>query len=101
MCIALESANRLSLLSLPIILVIIFLLAILFSRKIRRAVLPLHKAIVAYGAGRRVEVNMDTLPIEFRQVTDSFTHLLDRLEQVSAEKQAAKDVYKRQVITIC
>lgn len=86
---ALESANRLALLSLPIILVVIFLLAILFSRKIRRAILPLHNAIVAYGAGRRVEVNTDALPIEFRQVTDSFTHLLDRLEQVSAEKQAA------------
>lgn len=86
---ALESANRLALLSLPIILVVILLLAVLFSRKIRRAILPLHKAIIAYGAGRRVEVNLDALPIEFRQVTDSFTHLLDRLEQVSAEKQAA------------
>ena len=92
---ALESANRLSLLSLPIILVLIVLLAILFSRKIRRAILPLHQAIVAYGAGRRVEVNIDTLPIEFRQVTDSFTHLLDRLEQVSAEKQAANEDKQR------
>lgn len=92
---ALESANRLTLLSLPILLVVIFLLAILFSRKIRRAILPLHKAIIAYGAGRRVEVNTETLPIEFRQVTDSFTHLLDRLEQVSAEKQAANEDKQR------
>lgn len=86
---ALENANRLLLLSIPIILAAILLLAVLFRRQIRRSILPLHKAIVAYGAGRRVEVNTDALPIEFRQVTDSFTHLLDRLEQVSAEKQAA------------
>ena len=52
---ALESANRLALLSLPIILVGHFSAGILFSRKIRRAILPLHNAIVAYGAGRRVE----------------------------------------------
>lgn len=86
---ALENANRLLLLSIPIILAAILMLAVLFRRQIRRSILPLHKAIVAYGAGRRVEVNTDALPIEFRQVTDSFTHLLDRLEQVSAEKQAA------------
>lgn len=92
---ALESANRLLLLSIPIILIVILLLAILFSRKIRRAILPLHQAILAYGAGRRVEVNLEALPIEFRQVTDSFTHLLDRLEQVSAEKQAATEDKQR------
>lgn len=86
---ALADANRLTLLSLPVLLAMILLLALLFRRKLRRAILPLHQAIVAYGSGRRVEVQAERLPVEFRQVTDSFTRLLDRLEQANADTQAA------------
>ncbi len=85
---ALERANRLSLLSYPILLVAVCLLAVLFRRQLRRAIQPLHQAIVSYAAGRRVEVDPQALPVEFRDVTDSFTHLLDQLEQANAEKQA-------------
>lgn len=85
---ALARANRLGLLSYPILLAAVCILAALFSRKIRRAIRPLGEAIVAYGAGNRVQVDPRTLPVEFRDVTGSFTHLLDQLEQAGAEKQA-------------
>lgn len=94
---ALEHANRLSLLSYPILLAAIFLFAVLFSRKIRRAIRPLGEAIVAYGAGNRVDVDPRMLPVEFRDVTDSFTNLLDQLEQANAEK-AAMTAEKQRVL---
>lgn len=94
---ALDRASRLSLLTYPILLAAISLLAVLFSRKIRRAIRPLGEAIVAYGAGNRVNVDPRTLPVEFRDVTGSFTHLLDRLEQADAEK-AAMTAEKQRVL---
>lgn len=84
---ALDRANRLSLLSYPILLFSVCLLSVLFSRKIRRTIRPLGEAMVAYGSGRRVEIDPRTLPVEFRDVTDRFTQLLDQLEQAGAEKQ--------------
>ena len=86
---ALDRANQMYLLTLPILAAAIFALALLFSRKVRRSIRPLNEAIVAYGEGRRVEVDPERLPREFRYVTDSFTHLLDQLEQADTAKEQA------------
>ena len=93
----LEDTNRLWLLSVPALLTAVFLLALFFSRKIRRSIRPLNEAIVAYGEGRRVEVAQDKLPREFQYVTDSFTQLLDQLERARIEKEQA-DKAKQRVI---
>src|SRR5699024_9198679 len=85
------------LLSVPVLLLAIFLLALLFSRSIRRSIRPLNEAIVAYAEGRRVDVEPDRLPHEFQYVTDSFTHLLDQLEQARIDKEQA-DKTKQRVI---
>lgn len=97
---ALARANRTYLLSLPILAVVIFVLALLFSRKVRRSIRPLNEAIVAYGAGRRVEVDRDRLPREFQYVTDSFTHLLDQLEQADAAQEKATREKQRVIADI-
>lgn len=52
----LDDTNRLWLLSVPVLLLAIFLLALAVSRSIRRSIRPLNEAIVAYAQGRRVEV---------------------------------------------
>ena len=93
----LDDTNRLWLLSVPVLLLAIFLLALLFSRSIRRSIRPLNEAIVAYAQGRRVEVEPSRLPLEFQYVTDSFTRLLDQLEQARVEKEHA-DKQKQRVI---
>lgn len=93
----LDDTNRLWLLSIPVLLLAIFLLALLFSRSIRRSIRPLNEAIVAYAEGRRVDVEPDRLPHEFQYVTDSFTHLLDQLEQARIDKEQA-DKTKQRVI---
>ena len=93
----LDDTNRLWLLSVPVLLLAIFLLALLFSRSIRRSIRPLNEAIVAYAQGRRVEVEPNRLPLEFQYVTDSFTRLLDQLEQARVEKEHA-DKQKQRVI---
>ena len=97
---ALADANRLQLLSLPVFAVVIFVLAALFSRKVRRSIRPLNEAIVAYGTGRRVEVDQNSLPHEFQYVTDSFTHLLDQLEQADDAREKAMREKQRVIADI-
>ena len=91
----LRDTNRVWLLSVLVLLIAVFLLALLFSRKIRRSIRPLNEAIVAYGAGKRLEVDRDKLPLEFQYVTDSFTRLLDQLEQAGIEKEQANKEKQR------
>ena len=89
---ALEHAGRLRLLSVPAMALAVFVLARLLSRGVRRSLRPLHEAIVAYGAGQRIEVGPARVPRELSYVTESFTHLLDQLEQADAARaQAAQE----------
>ncbi len=92
-----EQTDRLWPLSILALLAAVLILALLFRRQIQQAIHPLHQAILAYGAGKRVEVNRNAMPREFLQVTDSFTHLLDQLEQASAAREQA-DREKQRVI---
>ncbi len=79
---------------IPVILVLAIVVGMSFAleKRIHRALLPLNRAIVSYGQGKRSEIgHPETIPQEFQVVIYNFNALLDQLEQAKSDKQKAED----------
>jgi signal transduction histidine kinase len=84
-----DQIEQLWLVAIPVILGMIILQSLLFTRKLRASLAPLNQAIVEYVDGRRVDLTATSMPAEFRQVVVNFDHMLDKLETSRQETEQA------------
>lgn len=71
---------------LPLLLLVVVVQSVLFSRNIRRSAVPFEKAIASYAKGERINIPLSKIPREFKPVIQSFESLLDKLERTRREK---------------
>lgn len=83
----LNETDRLWLIFIPLLLLVVVIQSVLFSRKVRRSAAPFEKAISSYSKGERMNIPPNAIPVEFQPVIQSFDSLLDRLEQTQSEKE--------------
>lgn len=83
----LSETDKLWYIFLPLLLLVVVVQSVLFSRNIRRSVAPFEKAISSYSRGERVNIPQTQIPVEFKPVIESFDGLVDRLELTQREKE--------------
>lgn len=69
-----------------IFFIIVIIQIFIFIKKIRKSIMPINKAIIAYKEKSEVEIDEKSIPIEFRSTVEEFKNLLDRLEETNNEK---------------
>ena len=96
----LQSANRLWLIGIPVVLFAIFIFAVLFLRKVKQSIAPLNQTIVSYQNGKAGEIDPKAVPPEFHDMVRNFKELLCQLEKTRAEKDALYEEKQKMVVDI-
>lgn len=79
----------------PLTLLIIFLLTCLLIKKVHSNIAPLNQVILAYGQGKRLDLDDTPMPSEFYQVAKNFEQLLDQLESSRQQLQESQNETRR------
>lgn len=86
---ALTQANLIWVLAFPILGLCIAIQVLLFRRDIKRSILPIEKAIAAYGEQKDPKLNLEDIPAEFEDAAEKFLEMHKNLEEEKAEKEEA------------
>lgn len=96
----LNSANRLWLITIPIVVLLAIVVTLLVIRRIKTSILPLNHAIASYRGDNQFEVNKAAIPMEFESTVDRFSELVMRLENTQLEKEQAYQEKQRIIADI-
>lgn len=86
---AMQQTQKMWYIAIPAALIVILVLSLLFSRRLRAYIQPLDRAIVEYCRGNRMNINKKQLPSEFQGIADNFDRMVDQLEQSKADTEQA------------
>lgn len=92
---ALAQANLIWIAAFPILGICIAVQVFLFRRDIKRSIMPIEKAITAYGEQKDPNLNLDDIPSEFKNTASKFLEMHKNLEKEKAEKEEAYGEIRR------
>lgn len=92
---AVSQANLIWIAAFPVLGICIAIQVFLFRRDIKRSIMPIEKAITAYGEQKDPDLNLEDIPSEFKNTASKFLEMHKNLEQEKAEKEEAYGEIRR------
>lgn len=86
---AVESANRVWLLAIRLLLVVL-ISVYLFIKRFRKSIQPLNDAIASYQEGSEVQIDTSQVPSEFHETIEGFSNLTSRVATAKKRRKRHK-----------
>ncbi len=73
--------NRLWFLYIPFLTIVIIILTYIMIRNIRKTLRPINDSLIEYNKTKKLNINIDEVPSEFKDLVSNFDHIVERLDE--------------------